>query len=122
MRTLSELRIVSNQKQTAFGGFVDKYLDGKTQKLIIKEEWIMLDELKEKYVAKLQEIEAQDVEVLVQERLKEEEDKIRQEVIAKHNDEILLAKLKVQAVDDMIADQAAELLDCDTEDRENMEV
>lgn len=82
----------------------------------------MLDELKEKYVANLQEIEAQDVEVLVKERLKEEEDKIRQEVIAKHNDEILLAKLKVQAVDEMIADQAEELPECDTEDCENMEV
>ena len=122
MRTLSELRMVTNRKETALDKYISSYLAGDIENLIIKEEWIMLDELKEKYVANLQEIEAQDVEVLVKERLKEEEDKIRQEVIAKHNDEILLAKLKVQAVDEMIADQAEELHECDTEDRENMEV
>ena len=68
----------------------------------------MLEELRERYAARLQELEAQDIEVLVQARLKEEEDKIRQQVTAEHNDEVLLAKLKVQAVDEMLADQVAE--------------
>ena len=87
----------------------------------------MLIELREKYVANLQELESKDIELLVQARLKEEEEKIRQDVVSKHNDEILLAKLKVQAVDEMMADQE-KLQDCNTEnldnveDRENMEV
>lgn len=68
----------------------------------------MLEELRERYAAKLQEIEAQDIEVLVKDRLAEVEADIRAEVVAKHNDEVLLAKLKVQAVDEMLADQVAE--------------
>ena len=123
MRVPTELRIVTNEKETAFGKYIDNYLVGDIEKITIKEEWFMLEEMREKYAAKLQELEAQDIEVLVQARLKEEEDKIRQEVVSKHNDEVLLAKLKVQAVDEMIADQAEEVSNEDnTEDRENMEV
>ena len=81
----------------------------------------MLEQLKEKYVAQLQEIEAQDIEVLVNAKLDEVKEEIRQEVIAKHNDEILVAKLKVQAVDEMIADQVENEENADNENEENME-
>ena len=81
----------------------------------------MLEQLKEKYVAQLQEIEAQDIEVLVNEKLNEVKEEIRQEVIAKHNDEILVAKLKVQAVEEMIADQVENEENADNGNEENME-
>lgn len=80
----------------------------------------MLEQLKEKYVAELQKIEAQDIEILVNEKLNEVKEQIREEVVAKHNDEILVAKLKVQAVEEMIADQA-EIEEAAEENDENME-
>ena len=118
----TELRAEYMQRETVFDKYIDSCITSDIKNLIIKEEWFMLEEMREKYVAKLQELEAQDIEILVQTRLKDEEEKIRQEVVAEHNDKILLAKLKVQAVDEMIADQAEELHECDREDRENMEV
>lgn len=82
----------------------------------------MLDQLRAKYVAQLQELESENLEVLVQERLKQEEEKIRQEVTDEHNDKVLVAKLKVQAVDEMIADQVENEENADNENEENMEV
>lgn len=82
----------------------------------------MLDQLRAKYVAQLQELESENLEVLVQERLKQEEEKIRQEVTDEHNDKVLVAKLKVQAVDEMIADQVENEENADNENNENMEV
>ena len=127
MKIQTELKVVDNRKETILDKYIDNFLAGNIKNIIIKEEWIMLIELREKYVANLQELESKDIELLVQARLKEEEEKIRQDVVSKHNDEILLAKLKVQAVDEMMADQE-KLQDCNTEDldnvenRENMEV
>ena len=81
----------------------------------------MLDQLRAKYVAQLQELESENLEVLVQERLKQEEEKIRQEVTDEHNDKVLVAKLKVQAVEEMIADQVENEENADNGNEENME-
>lgn len=104
----SELKILINKRETLIDKYISNYLVGDIKKIIIKEEWIMLDELREKYATKLQELETQDIEIFVEEKLNEVKEQIRQEVIAKHNDEILIARFKVQAVDEMIADQQKE--------------
>lgn len=106
---LTELRVNDNRRETVFDKYIDGFITGDIENLIIKEEWFMLEELREKYAARLQELEEQDIEVLVRKRVAEVEAEIRAEVVAKHDDEVLLAKLKVQAVDEMIADQSAEL-------------
>ena len=69
----------------------------------------MLEKLREKYATKLQEIESQDIEILVEEKLNEVKEQIRQEVIAEHKDKILIAQFQVKAIDELIEDQEKEL-------------
>lgn len=104
----SEFKILINKKGTLLDKYINSYLAGDIKKLIIKEEWLMLEEMRKKYAEKLQEIESQDIEILVEEKLNEVKEQIRQEVIAKHNDDILIARFKVQAVEEMITDQEME--------------
>lgn len=120
MKYKTEWRIFDNRKIGPLEKYISSYLAGNIKNLTIKEEWIMLEQLKEKYVAALQKIETQDIEVLMNEKLNEVKEQIREQVISKHNDEILVAKLKVQAVEEMIADQA-ENEEAADENEENME-
>ena len=108
MKNPVDFKIIINKKETLLSKYIGSYLAGDIKNLIIKEEWLMLDRLREKYAQKLQEVETQDIEILVEERLNEVKEQIRQEVIAKHNDEILIAKFKVQAIDELIAEQEPE--------------
>ena len=111
MRYPVELKIIINKKETMIDKYISSYLAGDIKNLMIKEEWLMLEEMRKKYAEKLQEIESQDIEILVEEKLNEVKEQIRQEVIAKHNDDILIARFKVQAVEEMIEDQEKELAD-----------
>lgn len=77
----------------------------------------MLERLREKYVAQLEEIKAQNIEVLVKEELDKVAEQIRAEVVANHEKDIALAELKVKAVDEMINDECSNV----EQENENME-
>jgi hypothetical protein len=117
MRFESEYKIIVDRKKSLLEKYIDSCSTGNIENLIIKEEWIMLEQLREKYVAQLEEMKAQDIEVLVKEELDKVVEQIRAEVVANHEKNIVLAELKVKAVDEMINDECS----TDEQENENME-
>lgn len=120
MKFDTELRLVIDRKETAFERYIDSIIAGDIKKFKIKEEFIMFETLRQEYVAKLNALENADIEALVEEKVNEVRQQIREEVVAKHNEEVTIAKLQVKAIDELIANEEAKNIS--TESVENHEI
>lgn len=109
MRVLTEYRI-SAKKETFIEKYIDSFIAGNIKNLVIKEEWIVLERLKEQrgvYVAELEELRKTDLEAKKRARLEERKAEIFQEVEDEFNKELAAAELKISHYDFVIADEEA---------------
>ena len=116
----TELRIFVDREKDIYGDIIniDDYVVNIKNLTISKEEKNMLDnektlrleqlnKFKSEYLNKLEEIKSTDVSSLINEKLAKEKENIEKQVVSEH--EALIAKtlLKIEAIDEMIAETEA---------------
>lgn len=102
-----ETEISAEIKDTSFERYIDSVIVGDIKEFKIKEEFIMFDNLRAEYVEKLHNLENTDIEILVEAKVNEVKQHIREEVVAEHNEKIAIARLQVKAIDELIANEEA---------------
>lgn len=117
MRFKTELRIMTEQKETAFDRYINRVISGDIKNLTIKEEYIMLEILKEKreaYAAELEQLkQTTDLEAIKNARFELVKETIAKEVEDEFNAKLAAVELKISHYDFVIAEEeekaAAEL-------------
>ena len=110
MRFDTELRIFEERQEDILEKYIDSCIAGNIKNLIIKEDVIMLERLKEQrevYVAELEKVKAIDLELIKAERFELAKDEISRQVEREHQAEIDKAELKIAHYDFVIADEEA---------------
>lgn len=110
MRIDTECRICIDRKESFLDKYISRVISGDINILVIKEEWIMLERLKEQrefYVSELEALKLADLELVKAEKLELVREQIAQEVEAEHNAKIAEAELKISHYDFVIAEEEA---------------
>lgn len=110
MKIPTELRIFIQEKECLFNKYINSYLAGDIKNLTIKEEYVMLERLKEQrevYCSELEVLKQTDLEVAKNERFNLLKEQVAKEVEAEHDAKLAAVELKIAHYDFVIADEEA---------------
>lgn len=119
MRFPTEWRIFVEKEDISLEEDISRFISVNIKNLTIKEDNIMLEKClakKEEYVAKLEELKSTNIEGIVEAKLLEVKEQIRAAVIAEHEANIKHAEEKVSVIDEMIAEEEANITESITEE------
>lgn len=128
VRFPTEFRMFVEKKETPLEKGISSFIAGNIKNLTIKEEWIMLENLKEKrdaYIAELENIKATtDLNAIINERFEAVKETIAKEVEDEFNAKLAEVEKKISNYDFVIAELEAESVvaeEVTDEVNENME-
>ena len=104
MKVKTEFRITIKKKADLLDRYIENFLNGN-KKLIIKEDWFMLEILKnqrEKYVAELELLKQANLDAIKAERFEASKEQIAAEVEREHNEKIAEVEVKISHYDFVI--------------------
>lgn len=106
MKFESELKIIINKKETLIDKYINSFFAGNIKNLTIKEDYIMLERLKERrevYVAELERIKTTtDLEAIKNARFEIVKEQIEREVIDEFNSKLSDVENKIKNYDFVI--------------------
>ncbi len=108
MRIASEWQLLIERRRSLLEMYIDSVAAEDIKNLTIKEEWIMLERLKEQrevYVAELEELKKTDLEAIKNARFELVKEMIAKEVEDELNAKLAAVELKVSHYDFVIADE-----------------
>ena len=114
MKHPTEWRIFIERKKGLLEMYIDSIIAGDIKNLIIKEDMIMLEMLKNKkesVIAELNELELVDLNALVEEELNKVREEIKARVVAEHESKVKFINVKIEALDELIAEEEAKELE-----------